>query len=361
LVSLFTTPPLPSDWIAPEELLFYLNLFAGRLYLPSYSEYVRTCDFLGLLPSLDASLPPGASVGSDGFLGKYAKSECPFRLLDESPVPFFRQLLQEIRRDGQDIRRTDMGRILAGEMLTERDFRGRDRIYQPPEDLQIRRELWMARNLKPPLVSFHSRILKELDDVFESDQPAFPIPKHVTTSTKRRDTATLPDTDAVDDVYRSTGSPALDRGELDHRSGKGDEKKSLHADENAHIDLLVRHKRDGPSDSKACRRCGCSLCHTSPDARVDDSSNGSTKSKSFRWTISIKTLRKSANNCASCKMLYQTVSHMRGRSKRSAASIELEYVLDPKQMLVRQVDPAGNWSVPYEIYTTPKEAHVERK
>jgi hypothetical protein len=103
----------------PRSLTMQLNLFAGSLYLRSYTEYGELCDFLGLLRG---KVKPGQRVSSDGFIvpptGAWG--------LKESPVPFLRALLMKIRKEGEGIEKTIVGRILHGARLEESDFENQD-------------------------------------------------------------------------------------------------------------------------------------------------------------------------------------------------------------------------------------------
>lgn len=115
---LCTAPPLPGDWTPPpRSLILRLNLFAGQLYFEDMDEYKETCAVLGL------SCEPNDGtvvVGDDGFIGKGAiYPECQFT---RSPTTFLRVVMSNIRRNCQDISKTHVGRMLAGEILTERDF-----------------------------------------------------------------------------------------------------------------------------------------------------------------------------------------------------------------------------------------------
>ncbi|KAK4449026.1 hypothetical protein QBC34DRAFT_351713 [Podospora aff. communis PSN243] len=114
----YTVPPLPADWEAPLDLVMQLNLFAGQLYLRSYDEYKRLCRYLGL--SYEENRDKEAAIPPDGFVGKRKDSDCRF---EESPVAFLAKVYHEIRGDcvgGAE--KTHMGKILAGEILTEKDF-----------------------------------------------------------------------------------------------------------------------------------------------------------------------------------------------------------------------------------------------
>ncbi|KAK4175214.1 hypothetical protein QBC36DRAFT_355360 [Triangularia setosa] len=127
----FTYPPMTSkqleEWTAPPELIMQLNLFAGQLYLRSYEEYVRMCEYLGLSYTENKSDgSDGVVVGADGFVGRAGGKgyeNCPF---EKSPVGFLSVLYKRLRRDCTNIDRTHMGTILAGGILTKRDFEGVD-------------------------------------------------------------------------------------------------------------------------------------------------------------------------------------------------------------------------------------------
>jgi hypothetical protein len=119
-LTMYTIPALPVGWVAPRRLILQLNLFAGQLYLRSYSEYTELCGFLGL--AYEANTSNETDIGIDGFVGmSNTNHDCVFT---ESPVPFLKALVTQIRRGCQDIGRTDIGRILAGELLERGDFTG---------------------------------------------------------------------------------------------------------------------------------------------------------------------------------------------------------------------------------------------
>ncbi|ORY67517.1 uncharacterized protein BCR38DRAFT_407490 [Pseudomassariella vexata] len=116
-LSLFTQPPLPPGWTAPRRAVMQMCLFAGELYFESMHEYTELCAYLGLscVPNDGVS-----SVAADGFVGRGGASpECCFT---SSPTMFLRALISNIRRDRQDISRTHVGRMLVGEILTEKEF-----------------------------------------------------------------------------------------------------------------------------------------------------------------------------------------------------------------------------------------------
>ncbi|KAK4204643.1 hypothetical protein QBC40DRAFT_345375 [Triangularia verruculosa] len=119
------TPRQLEEWTAPPELIMQLNLFAGQLYLRSYGEYVRMCQYLGL--SFTENKNDGSNrvvVGADGFVGRAGGrgyENCPFEV---SPVGFLGVLYKKLRRDCANIDRTHMGIVLGGGILTEKDFEG---------------------------------------------------------------------------------------------------------------------------------------------------------------------------------------------------------------------------------------------
>ncbi|EAT85618.2 hypothetical protein SNOG_06967 [Parastagonospora nodorum SN15] len=103
----------------PEEvsrsLTVQLNLFTGSLYLRSFEEYTELCDFLGLLRCKPVK---GQQVYADGFIDP-PSGHWGLRM---SPVPFLRTLLMKIRREGEGVEKTHLGRILNGVRLEEADF-----------------------------------------------------------------------------------------------------------------------------------------------------------------------------------------------------------------------------------------------
>ncbi|KAF7865854.1 hypothetical protein EAF04_006019 [Stromatinia cepivora] len=117
-----TIPPLPSSWTIPPSIM-ELNLFAGQLYLRSYDEYIRLCQFLGLChypPQDDVEIACDnfVSVSSRAAFDPVMKEVCPFV---KSPVGFLQKVFA-LRRRGQSFEDTHMGRILNGELLTRKDF-----------------------------------------------------------------------------------------------------------------------------------------------------------------------------------------------------------------------------------------------
>ena len=99
----------------PRSLIVQLNLFSGSLYLRSYEEYTELCDMLGLLRT---NAQHGQQALPDGFI---TTSQGQWHLT-ESPIPFFRTLLMRIRREGEGLEKTHLGRILDGARLEEADF-----------------------------------------------------------------------------------------------------------------------------------------------------------------------------------------------------------------------------------------------
>ncbi|KAJ4367484.1 hypothetical protein N0V83_007067 [Neocucurbitaria cava] len=96
-------------------LTMQLNLFAGTLYLRSYEEYTGLCDMLGLLHS---KIQEGREASPDGFI---TSSRGTWGLRD-SPIPCLRALMLRIRREGEGLEKTHLGKILNGEVLEEADF-----------------------------------------------------------------------------------------------------------------------------------------------------------------------------------------------------------------------------------------------
>ena len=112
----YTIPPLPSDWTPPWELINQLNIFAGQLYLRDYASYLRVCCLLGV----PAMKQQWNQWNLSNVHGSDKKDETKsFRL--GSSLPFVKVLLAIWTR-GLLFAESHMGRILQGQILTERDF-----------------------------------------------------------------------------------------------------------------------------------------------------------------------------------------------------------------------------------------------
>ncbi|RMZ73552.1 very large low complexity [Pyrenophora seminiperda CCB06] len=99
----------------PRSLTMQLNLFAGSLFLRDFNEYTELCELLGLLHTKPVQ---GQQVFADGFI------DPPSGIwgLKKSPVTFLRMFLMKIRRGGEGVEKTHLGRILNGVRLEESDF-----------------------------------------------------------------------------------------------------------------------------------------------------------------------------------------------------------------------------------------------
>ncbi|KAF5718422.1 hypothetical protein FMUND_5281 [Fusarium mundagurra] len=97
----------------PRDIIAFLNLFAGQLYLSSYDDYKLVCDLLGL-----AWESPDDYVVGGG-------SQCGFT---KCPATFLKELLEKVRQDCGTIDKTDMGRVIEGVRLVEGDFENRHDI-----------------------------------------------------------------------------------------------------------------------------------------------------------------------------------------------------------------------------------------
>ena len=116
-LKLYSIPPLPSDWTPPWTLIDQLNVFAGQLYLRDYRSYLRLCRFL-CVPT--KQLPDDAVIRRNVFHipGSLEENEITF---SNSPLPSVMALLA-IRSRGRPFLQTHMGKILQGQLLTEKDF-----------------------------------------------------------------------------------------------------------------------------------------------------------------------------------------------------------------------------------------------
>ena len=116
-LKLYSIPPLPSDWTPPWDLIDQLNVFAGQLYLRDYESYLRLCRFLGV-PTKE--LPKERAIRWNLFNvpGSFEENEITF---SASPLPTVMALLV-MRNRGRPFVHTHMGKILQGQLLTEKDF-----------------------------------------------------------------------------------------------------------------------------------------------------------------------------------------------------------------------------------------------
>lgn len=115
-LNLYTTAGHDVETI-PDNLRMQLNLFAGQLYLDSFSDYQLVCDILGVA---SVETPNGMTVAADGFI---VHGEQDFKTtFTQSPLMFLRVLLSQIRKDCHNIDKTHMGKILEGGLLSPADF-----------------------------------------------------------------------------------------------------------------------------------------------------------------------------------------------------------------------------------------------
>ena len=118
--------PFPSNTpasIIPRRLTIELNIFSGQLYFKSYGEYAEVCRFLCLAHTAagdDIILRP------DGFIdpGCHEPERCPSTIFRRSPVKFLKCLMGNIRRHGNGIDKTHVGKVLDGALLIEDEFVG---------------------------------------------------------------------------------------------------------------------------------------------------------------------------------------------------------------------------------------------
>ncbi|KAE8371457.1 hypothetical protein BDV26DRAFT_298782 [Aspergillus bertholletiae] len=116
-LTLYTVPGGSSIVEIPMLFKLQLNLFAGQLYITTYNEYCEICDFLGVA---SCKTPEHLTVATDGFIIEgHKKSRSTFH---QSPLKFLKVLLSQIRKDGQEIDKTHLGKILDGKLLYPDEF-----------------------------------------------------------------------------------------------------------------------------------------------------------------------------------------------------------------------------------------------
>lgn len=123
---LFTSaPPNQAKPVVPRSLRIQLNLFAGQLYINNYDDYLEICRFLGFWPgALSQEMhDQGWKISGDGFILSDAVGVVGGTSgLSRSPVAFFKTLMSKIRRNGEGISKTDMGRLLDGKQFKKEDW-----------------------------------------------------------------------------------------------------------------------------------------------------------------------------------------------------------------------------------------------
>jgi hypothetical protein len=95
--------------------IVHLNLFAGQLYFESYTEYVELCRCLGL--AWEAT-KEGEQLQADGFIVPPAGVWG----LNKSPVGFLGEYVK-MRREGEGVEKTHLGRVLEGGLLEKCEFK----------------------------------------------------------------------------------------------------------------------------------------------------------------------------------------------------------------------------------------------
>ena len=115
----FTIPTLETPRGVPPLLVAQVNLFAGQLYHNNRQDYREVCDFLGLASEGNKN---EWVIGADGFIhqddvGRVGGGSG----LSKSPVAFLKTYTK-IRKDGESISRTHVGKMLDGMLLCESDF-----------------------------------------------------------------------------------------------------------------------------------------------------------------------------------------------------------------------------------------------
>jgi hypothetical protein len=128
-LDLFTVSGNPSPPIIPRSLSIQLALFAGQLYISTHEDYLEICQFLGISATLltRSMDEQGWKVSTDGFIirddqGRVGGSSG----LTKSPMNFFKILMSKVRRNGDGISKTDMGRLLEGKPFQKSHWKAKD-------------------------------------------------------------------------------------------------------------------------------------------------------------------------------------------------------------------------------------------
>ncbi|PMD53177.1 HET-domain-containing protein [Hyaloscypha bicolor E] len=113
------------------------------------------------------------------------------------------------------------------------------------------------------------------------------------------------------------------------------------------IDRYVRHKATG----SPCSICGCQLCHSHPS---------SGDKKVWNWEISLIDLKKSAEKCMACDMIWQAAlfATLDARATGNSINLRLEKPYNGGQLFLqclRKEDDGDHW-VTYEFYRSGRGA-----
>jgi len=100
----------------PRALVPQLNMFAGQLFPSSYQHYRALCNFLGL-----DSTPRTDRLRNRFVLSQYREGAMKKSPFQNNPTRFFKELFS-IRRKGQEIDSTPVGRMLNGRRLLQSEF-----------------------------------------------------------------------------------------------------------------------------------------------------------------------------------------------------------------------------------------------
>jgi hypothetical protein len=123
----FILPSRPETPSFPRHIVHQINLFSGSIFIRDYQTYCDICKLLKLyFDKLDSE---GSSSSPDVIDSTFFIVEASTREqlgmddagFEESPVLFFRSLLT-IRRHGQGLGPSHMGKLLQGVKLKEEDF-----------------------------------------------------------------------------------------------------------------------------------------------------------------------------------------------------------------------------------------------
>jgi len=113
-LTLYTTPPLPAGWGPPSRTqILLLLLFAGQLYLRSFSDYLAIRRMLGIPCSVDANGEDGEDDDEQQDNRRKKSDEAA-----NANLSLFYGLVWHIRHDCADISKTDVGRLLTNHVLT---------------------------------------------------------------------------------------------------------------------------------------------------------------------------------------------------------------------------------------------------
>lgn len=150
-----------------------LNLFAGQLYFKDYQDYINNCKYLDLAYLNQQPCQP------DGYRARPVHGlDVDVPRFSSSPVPFMTVVMEGIRKHGNGISKTHMGKLLGGQKLTRPELEPTS--LSPPDDDNDGDqppETPKKRKAEEPLLKQEPRYDANGIKIEQSEEPVSKVPK----------------------------------------------------------------------------------------------------------------------------------------------------------------------------------------